>query len=149
MYNPNAVHNIVSAHLSKFNHNSNFFLKVALYFAAVVAFVVLNSHNYPAVGWGVMLGIGLLTLIFLGLPVWVTWDENQGDLVPDDVYVAIKSSNTIEPGLMNAIRYSLSPELKIGELVQLEKKYHEDKRITSRPGYRGLEPVEPDEPETN
>jgi hypothetical protein len=50
---------------------------------------------------------------------------------------------------MNAIRYSLSPELTVRALVQLESTYHEHKKITSRPGYRGLEPVEPDEPETN
>lgn len=149
MYNPNAVNNIISEHIDRINRQSNFFKKVALYLAAVVAFVVLNSHGYPVVGWGVMIATALLTLVFLGLPKWLWWDDIQDDLVPDAVYAAIKSSDAIEPGLIKAIQHSLCPELTVRDLVAVVNKYLHDKKITSRPGYSGLALAEPDKPETN
>jgi adenosylmethionine-8-amino-7-oxononanoate aminotransferase len=79
--------------------------------------------------------------------VW--WDDIQGDLVPDAVYVAINGSKAIEPGLRKAIQYSLSPELRVRELVEVERKYHHDKKITSGPGYRALETVASDKTEAN
>jgi hypothetical protein len=144
MYNPKAVQNIVSAHVDKLNSDSNFYPKAGLYTLAVVAFFVLNSYGHSSAGWWVSLAIALLTLVGLGIPRYV-WDEDiQGDLVPDAVYMAINSSKAIEPGLREAIQYSLTPELKVRDLIAVESKYHEDKKITSRPGYRGLKQDEPD-----
>lgn len=149
MYNSNAVRNIVSAHVSKINRESRYYLKVVLYSLAFAAMFVLTITGHPGAGLVVSGVIALLTLIFLGLPIGVFEDEFQRRLVPDAIYVAIKDSDAIEPGLMNAIRYSLSPDLIVSDLVEVERKYHQDKKITSAPGYRGLGPVDPDEPETN
>jgi hypothetical protein len=134
------VRNIVSAHVDKVNPDSKFWLKVGFYTLAVVAFYVLNSHDYPTAGWGVMLAIALLTLICLGFPRYVWGEDIKDDLVPDAVYVAI------EPGLMTAFQSSLAPNLKVWELIEVERTYHKVKKITSLPGYRGLKP---DEPESN
>jgi hypothetical protein len=146
MYNPNAVRNIVSAHVAKLNRNSNFYLKVFLYSTAVVAFFVLMILNHPTAAKVVSVAIALLTLFGFGLPIGVFMEEFERRLVPDDIYMAIKKSKEIEPELLAHIRHFRSPELTVSELISIEKEYHKVKKITSAPGYRSLDE---DEPETN
>lgn len=149
MYDRNAVRNIVSAHVNMINRDTKFYPKICFYVLAVVAFLVLNSHDYPAAGWALMLIIVALTVIFLGLPIFVFDDEFQRQTIPDTLCATINKSTTIEPDLKKAIRNALSPDMRVKHLIEVEREYHRVKDITSGPGYSALRNGEPGAPETN
>lgn len=149
MYNRKAVRNIVSNHVNKINRDSKFYPKVCFFTLAVVAFLILNFHDYPAAGWIVMLVIVFLTLFCLGMPRFVWDDEFERETIPDALCATINESAAIEPDLKKAIRNALSPDLKVRHLIEVEDEYHRVKEITSGPGYSALRVGEPDKPETN
>lgn len=144
MHNRNAVRNIVHAHVSKINRDSNYLLKVCLYSLAVVVFLTLNALDYPAVAWVALGGIFFITLITFGLPNWVFVESFEREIVPDDIYMSVKRSKEIEPELLDLIRYHRSPDLTVSRLMEVEKEYHRVKKATSAPGYRSLDIDEPE-----
>lgn len=144
MHSRNAVRNIVLAHVSKINRDSNFRLKVCLYSLAVVVFLTLNALNYPGVAIIALAAISLLTLIFFGLPIRVFVEDLGREIVPDDIYMAVSSSQEIEPDLLGMIRYHRSPDLTVSQLMDVENEYHRVKKATSAPGYRSLDVDEPE-----
>lgn len=139
MFERKAVRKIVEFHVSAYNYNEQLALKLFLYAIAISLFLILSYNGRLIAGMWTGGIIAVLTMICVGLPRWLSYEDLLHERVPDDVYLAIKNSRSIEPQLLDCIRSARNPHLTVRELVSVEVEYHRVKKITSAPGYRSLD----------